>query len=122
MTDDDPSGFDGDSGARADADADSDGHRGSETPPGGAASREDEVSADAASSSDDDAPPAVDEDLQDVVEYDLADLEEDGGEDDFPAMDDPVDPQSIDVEHATFVVLGVLAMVGLVLHLVIGAF
>jgi len=37
-------------------------------------------------------------------------------------MDDPVDPQSIDVEHATFVVLGVLAMVGLVLHLVIGAF
>lgn len=62
----------------------------------------------------------VDEELKAEVTDDLADLAED--EADYPAMDDPVDAQSIDVENAAFVVLGFLATVALLAHMVSGLF
>jgi len=63
-------------------------------------------------------PAAVDDDVRETVERDLAELAEDES-DDFPSADDPVAPQSIDAENAAFVVLGVLATVGLVAFLVL---
>jgi hypothetical protein len=61
---------------------------------------------------------AVREELADVVrsnpeQYGEAEAA-DAGDGEYPSLDDPVSPQSIDVEHAAFVVVGVAATVGLV--------
>jgi hypothetical protein len=61
----------------------------------------------------------MDPELEAVVEYELEDLEDDD-ELPYPSMDDPVAPQSIDLENAAFVVLGVVATVGLVAYMVLG--
>ncbi|NHN42419.1 hypothetical protein G9C85_12395 [Halorubellus sp. JP-L1] len=61
---------------------------------------------------------SVDDDVRETVERDLAELAEDD-EPEYPSGDDPVTPQSIDAENAAFVVLGVLATVGLVAFLVL---
>lgn len=64
----------------------------------------------------------MDPGLEDVVEYELADLEgEEGAEEvQYPSMDDPVAPQSIDLENAAFVVLGVVATAGLFTYMILG--
>lgn len=83
----------------------------------------DERTGDAAASGRDaasaEAPREMDAELADVVEYELEDLEGDE-EPPYPSMDDPVAPQSIDLENAAFVVLGVAATVGLVAHMILG--
>jgi len=61
----------------------------------------------------------MDPELEAVVEYDLEDVEGDE-EPPYPSMDDPVAAQSIDPENAAFVVLGVIATVGLVAVMVLG--
>lgn len=65
-----------------------------------------------------DAPErdGVDDELRDAVADDLADLED---EPDYPSGDDPIEPQRVDVEHAAFVVLGVVAVLALVAVLVL---
>ncbi|MFC6951521.1 DUF7312 domain-containing protein [Halorubellus litoreus] len=66
-----------------------------------------------------DAPErdGVDDELREAVADDLADLEDD--EPDYPSGDDPIEPQRVDVEHAAFVVLGVVSVLALVAVLVL---
>jgi hypothetical protein len=60
----------------------------------------------------------VDPGVRDAVVEDLSELAPE--DPNLPSMDDPIDPQTIDVENAVFVTIGAIAIVWSVLHLLVG--